>query len=78
MLVCMIRTVVKLSEEIDALLRDEAQRREITISELMREAIESHLGLQRRLGAAAAGHSGHSDVSEHIEDILADEVTLSH
>lgn len=77
MLTCMVRTVIKLPEEIDARLRDEAQRRKITISELMREAIESHLGLQRRFGAAAAGHSGHSDVSERIEEILADEVASS-
>ena len=74
----MIRTTVKLSEELDARLRHEARRRGITISELTREAIDSHLGPRRRLGAAAAGRSGRADVSERIEQILASEMSLSH
>ena len=78
MLAYMIRTTVKLPEELDARLRHEAQRRGITISELTREAIDSHLGPHRRLGAAAAGRSGRADVSERIEEILASEVSLSH
>ena len=78
MLAYMIRTTVKLPEELDARLRHEAQRRGITISELTREAIDSHLGPRRRLGAAAAGRSGRADVSERIEEILASEVPLSH
>ena len=73
----MIRTTVKLPEELDARLRHEAQRRNITISELTREAIESHLGPRRWLGAAAAGRSGRSDVSERVEEILAGEVASS-
>ena len=77
MLAYMVRTTVKLSEELDARLRFEAQRRRITISELTREAIESHLGPRRRLGAAAAGRSGRADVSERIEEILAREVLPS-
>ena len=77
MLAYMIRTTVKLPEELDARLRHEAQRRNITISELTREAIESHLGPRRRLGAAAAGRSGRSDVSERIEEILAGEAAPS-
>ena len=78
MLAYMIRTTVKLPEELDARLRHEAQRRGITISELTREAIDSHLGPRRRLRAAAAGHSGRADVSERIEEILASEVPSSH
>ena len=77
MLAYMVRTTVKLSEELDARLRFEAQRRRITISELTREAIESHLGPHRRLGAAAAGRSGRADVSERIEEILAREALPS-
>ena len=77
MLAYMIRTRVKLPEELDARLRHEAQRRNITISELTREAIESHLGPRRRLAAAAAGRSGRSDVSERVEEILAGEVASS-
>ena len=73
----MNRTTIKLSAEFDARLRHEAARRNITISELAREAIEHHLGAQRRLGAAAAGRSGCSDISERIEEILASEVSAS-
>ena len=72
----MKRTTVKIPDALDALLRHEAERRGTTISEISREALEAYLGgpsTRRRLGAAAAGHSGRSDVSERIEGILAAE-----
>lgn len=70
----MKRTTVKLSDEIDARLRHEAERRGITISELTREAIEQHLGGEgRHLRAAGAGRSGRDNISERIEEILAAE-----
>ncbi len=70
----MKRTTVKLPDEIDSGLRHEAARRHMTVSELTREAIETHLGgRRRRLGAAGAGRSGRSDVSERIEEILRTE-----
>ena len=75
MLAYMNRTTVKLPDEVDAQLRHEAERRGITISELTREAIETHLGPRRKLRAAAAGRSGRDDVSERIEELLSDEVT---
>jgi hypothetical protein len=65
----MVRTNVKLPEDLDARLRHEAARRGMTIAELTREAIEAHLG-GRRLLAAGAGRSGRADVSERIEEIL--------
>jgi predicted transcriptional regulator len=76
----MKRTTVKLPDELDARLRHEAQRRGTTISELTRTAIEAHIGVgpRRRLGAAAAGHSGRTDVSERIEEIIAAEIGQSH
>lgn len=77
MLAYMRRTTVKLPDELDALLRHEASRRGMTISELTREAIAHHLGApegRRRLGAAGAGRSGRDDISERIEEILASEV----
>lgn len=49
----------------------------MTISEVSREALEAYLvgpSGRRRLGAAAAGRSGASDVSARIEEILAAEV----
>lgn len=71
----MKRTTVKLPDALDAKLRHEAERRGITVSELTREAIEDHLGGQRRrLRAAGAGRSGQNDISERIEEILAAEV----
>ncbi|MHB8469681.1 MAG: ribbon-helix-helix protein, CopG family [Gaiellaceae bacterium] len=72
----MKRTTVKLSEETDVRLRLEAKRRGMTISELTRQAIETHLsdrGERRVLLAAAAGRSGENDVSERIEEILREE-----
>jgi predicted DNA-binding protein len=78
MLAYMQRTTVKLPEELDARLRHEARRRGITVSELTREAIAAHLGERRdrrRLLAAGAGASGRSDVSERIEEILAEELS---
>ena len=71
MLAYMKRTTVKLPDDLDARLRHEAARRGMTISELTRQAIETHLGQRRRLLAAAAGHSGQHDVAERIEEILA-------
>ena len=76
-LASMKRTTVKLTDEVHARLRHEAQRRGITIAELTREAIEMHLGAQRILGAAAAGQSGSTDISERVKEILASEVVPS-
>lgn len=71
----MRRTTVKLSDELDARLRHEAERRGMTVSELTRQAVELHLGGgERHLGAAGAGRSGRDDISERIEEILAAEV----
>lgn len=75
------RTTVKLPDALDARLRHEAARRGTTVSELTREAIEEHLGGargRRRLLAASAGGSGHSDISERIDEILAAEAFGSH
>jgi predicted DNA-binding protein len=72
----MKRTTVKLPDDLDARLRHEASRRQITIAELTREAIEAHLGgRRRRLLAAGAGRSGRDDVSERIEEILREEAS---
>jgi predicted transcriptional regulator len=75
----MRRTTVKLPDDLDARLRHEAERRGVTIADVTRTALEQHLGTEgrRRLGAAAAGRSGHSDISERIEEILASEIPSS-
>jgi predicted transcriptional regulator len=75
----MKRTTLKLPDDLDARLRHEADRRRITVSELTREAIETHLGARsdgrRQMLAAKAGRSGQHDVSVRIEEILRTEVT---
>jgi predicted transcriptional regulator len=75
MLAYMRRTTVKLPDDLDSRLRHEARRRGVTIADVTREALEAHLGSgsRRRLGAAGAGRSGRTDVSERIEEILAAE-----
>jgi len=74
----MKRTTVKLPEELDARLRHEAGRRGLTVSEITREAIESHLGGGgRRLLAAKAGPSGQRDTARRIEEILRREARRS-
>jgi predicted transcriptional regulator len=78
MLAYMKRTTVKISDELDARLRHEAERNGTTVSELTRQALEAYfqMGPKRRLGAAAAGGSGQDDVSVRIEEILATEAAL--
>lgn len=75
MLAYMKRTTVKLPDELDLRLRLEARRRGLTISDLTREAIETHLDSRgrRRLLAAGSGASRRPDISERIEEILREE-----
>jgi predicted transcriptional regulator len=76
MLAYVRRTTIKISEALDTRLRHEAELRNVTISEITREALEAYFGQpggRRRLQAAGAGRSGHTDVSERIEEILAAE-----
>ena len=69
-----MRTIIELPDALYALLEGEAERRGITVSQLTREAIESHLGKERRgLDAAAAGRSGRTDISVRIEELLSAE-----
>lgn len=71
----MVRTTVKISEDLDARLRHEAERRGVTISDVTREALEAHLGGRRRvLRSVGAGRSGRSDISTRMEEILAQEL----
>lgn len=77
MLAYMKRTTLKISDALDARLRHEAERRNATISEIGREALEIYFGQprdRRTLGAAGAGRSGRTNISERIEEILAAEV----
>ena len=66
------RTTVKISDELDARLRHEAERSGRTISEITREALESYLGVasKRRFLFEKAGRSGYTDTSRRVEEIL--------
>lgn len=77
MLAYVKRTTVKISDALHAPLRREAERRNLTISKISRDALEAYFGLpsgRRTLRAAGAGRSGRTDISERIEDLLAAEV----
>ena len=68
---------MKISDELDTLLRHEAARRGVTISDVTREALEAYFRVngppRRRFLAAGAGDSGETDISVRIEEILAEE-----
>lgn len=70
----MKRTTVKLPEDLDAKLRAEAVRRGMTVSELTREAIETHLngGPRRILRSAGAGRSERGDLSTRVDEIFGE------
>ncbi len=69
----MKRTTVFVPDEVDARLRQIAERRGTTVAEVTREALEQYVG-RRRLRAAGAGRSGSSDVSSRIDEILREEL----
>jgi Ribbon-helix-helix protein, copG family len=75
----MRRTTVKLQDDLDAQLRHEAKRQGVTIAEITRAALVAYLGAgkRRRLGAAAAGCSGRSDISERVEEIISKELATT-
>jgi hypothetical protein len=68
----MKRTTVKRPNDLDAKLRRKAVRRDSTIADVTREAIEIHGGgvARRRLIAAKAGRSGRCDTARRIEEIF--------
>ena len=75
MLAYIKRTTIKIPDELDARLRNEAERRGITISELTREAIQAYLGHdpeRRTLLSAGSGASGYHDTAARIEELLAE------
>jgi predicted DNA-binding protein len=67
------RTTVKIPEELDALLRHEAARRGVKISQVTREALEAHLGggaAVERFPWAGQFDSGRSDIASRVEELL--------
>ena len=70
----MRKTTIYLDEADDALLTEEAGRRGMSRTELIREAIRRMLGTDavtpRR--PRPLGRSGHSDTSERVDEVLSE------
>ena len=69
----MKRTTVKIPDELDAKLRHEAERMGMTVSELVREALEMRLGGSRRpilRSLAGSLSSGGENLASRVEEII--------
>ena len=72
--VCMKRTTVMLPDDVDRRVRYEADRRGMSIAELVREALEQHLPTPPESGYlsfVAVGEGAPRDVSEYVEPHVA-------
>jgi Arc/MetJ-type ribon-helix-helix transcriptional regulator len=73
----MKRTTISLPDELADILAREAQRRELSISEVVRSALLDHLSISvegtRRLPFIALGRSGTRSTARDSEAILAKE-----
>ena len=65
---------MKLPEDLDAKLRQEAERRGITVSELTREAIDRYLngGPKRVIRSAGTFRSERGDLSTRVDEIFGE------
>jgi post-segregation antitoxin (ccd killing protein) len=76
----MVRMQIQFTEEQQKELRYQARKRGISISALVREAVDHELSRrgtkneawERMLGAIGCGHGDGSNVSEYHDDYLAD------
>jgi len=70
----MKRTTISLPDDLAQALGREAHRRHSSASEVTREALQEHLGLQpgrpRSLPFAAVGRSGHTSTARDMESQL--------
>ena len=77
----MKRITISLSEELAAALERESRRKQVSVSEIAREAIEAKLSPlpiidgKRQIPFIGIGHSGHTDIAERMEEIMAEEWT---
>lgn len=71
----MKRTTIKLPDDLDALLRGEAERRGTTISELTRDAIRAFLipnGRRRPSFVAAGASNDGRSIAQHFDEIRSE------
>lgn len=73
----MRRTTVKIPDDLDDRLRKEAARRDMTVSAVVREALEAHLlpGKRRRLRSAGIIAIDRADMSTAAREMLAEMFT---
>jgi Arc/MetJ-type ribon-helix-helix transcriptional regulator len=73
----MKRTTISLPDDLATAVQREARRRRMSVSEVTRQALTEHLGLdgtkRRKLPFAAIGRSGQPDLADRMEEILARE-----
>jgi len=71
----MKRTTISLPDDMAMIAAREAERRGISVSELARDALSEHLGLNggpRELPFANLGRSGRSDIAANHDKYLAE------
>ena len=69
----MKRTTVTLPDELAGAVEREARRRRTSVSQIVREGLEAHLGRSagaRRISFAAVGRSGTRDTARRVDEIL--------
>lgn len=73
----MKRTTISLPDDLAQALGREAQRRHTSASEVTRDALQQHLGLDsghpRELPFAVLGRSGHGSTARDMEQLLEHE-----
>jgi Ribbon-helix-helix protein, copG family len=73
----MKRTTVSLPDDLASALVRESRRRNVSASEITRDALMKHLGLApghpREVPFAAVGRSGHRTTARDMEELLARE-----
>jgi hypothetical protein len=72
----MKRITIVVPDDLNALLQEERRRRDVPVAEVVRDALEAYLvkkDTPRKLPFAGLGRSGRHDISERVEEILAEE-----
>jgi Ribbon-helix-helix protein, copG family len=70
----MKRTTVKIPDDLDRRLRQEAERLGLSMSEITRQALEARLGTRRPILMSMVGSSssGRTDLAARSEEIVAE------
>ncbi len=72
----MKRITIVLTDELHSLLQHERRQRDVSAAAIVREALEASFRLSHqpdRLAIIGLGRSGHTDISENVDAILARE-----